>query len=266
MTKHSLPCPSVSCISTSQQCFSRYDDGGGYCHACGYRETRWFEKRDKGLYENTLVRNRAYPLTYDQYIEMTEDYDKVSIENAIWAQQFDAQLKPAIEWASIRSKNGGICIPIFNRPHGYISTGDISALHIRNNGKWSTEYYTKERDLLFHVYQTGKSLIIVEDIISAIVIADKFFNHDIISLLGVNYEKKLSKLWNHFNCLNGHRYETVNIWLDPDKAGRQAAKGLFKKLLLLGYNVKIIESKRDPKYYNENTDELKIYDHVPEGY
>lgn len=44
-------------------------------------------------------------------------------------------------------------------------------------------------------------------------------------------------------------YDRVHVWLDPDSAGRYGTQKLIKELRLLR-DVKIIKSKRDPKFYS----------------
>lgn len=41
----------------------------------------------------------------------------------------------------------------------------------------------------------------------------------------------------------------VYVWLDPDKAGRDASRQLVRALVVMGWKVRQITSERDPKYY-----------------
>lgn len=42
----------------------------------------------------------------------------------------------------------------------------------------------------------------------------------------------------------------VAVWLDPDKAGRVAARKLVRALCLAGWDAHAVRSERDPKYYS----------------
>ena len=44
----------------------------------------------------------------------------------------------------------------------------------------------------------------------------------------------------------------VGLWLDPDKAGRNAVRKLVASLTLQGHECMKIQTERDPKYYSDN--------------
>lgn len=45
------------------------------------------------------------------------------------------------------------------------------------------------------------------------------------------------------------RQAPVAIWLDPDEAGRKAAKRVFSQLKAYGIGARVIQSERDPKLH-----------------
>jgi len=57
------------------------------------------------------------------------------------------------------------------------------------------------------------------------------------------------------------RKVTVNVWLDPDKAGRKAAARYCKQLTAFGLTVNNILSTKDPKLHTLG--EIKDYVYVP---
>jgi hypothetical protein len=53
----------------------------------------------------------------------------------------------------------------------------------------------------------------------------------------------------------------VAVWLDPDKPGRVAARAIHESLRLLGYEVHVVHSPRDPKLHtNREIKEFLSFD------
>lgn len=55
----------------------------------------------------------------------------------------------------------------------------------------------------------------------------------------------------------GVRNAPIALWLDPDKAGQKAVARIRRTLQLLGREVRVIRSDKDPKYYSN--DEIRRY-------
>ncbi len=79
--------------------------------------------------------------------------------------------------------------------------------------------------------------VLVEDILSAFRIGQ--VGHG-VSLMGTSLtDKVLARLI--------EQQRPVTVWLDPDSAGREAARGIVKRLSLVGLNHRQIVTRRDPK-------------------
>jgi len=91
------------------------------------------------------------------------------------------------------------------------------------------------------IFGQGSSIILVEDLLSALKIATAGFRS--LCLMGTNL---LPKIWEHL--IN----ETdIIVWLDPDDAGRNAAADVAGKLQLVGKTCRDVVTARDPKYHSK---------------
>lgn len=107
--------------------------------------------------------------------------------------------------------------------------------------KESVKYLTVGPKTPYFVVKEGsKAVVLVEDIISALKIAQVQPGVDVVSLLGTSMTAE-------FMLTLVKSYHTIGIWLDPDGPGLKAANVIRKKLKLYAQNVLVLESKEDPK-------------------
>ncbi len=66
-----------------------------------------------------------------------------------------------------------------------------------------------------------------------------------------------TRISDHYIAMLMKRGAPVNVWLDPDAAGRRAAAKYVKQLRAYGLTVRDIVSTRDPKLHTR--DEIKEY-------
>lgn len=102
-----------------------------------------------------------------------------------------------------------------------------------------------DRDTVLPRFGSGPRIVLTEDFLSAARVGQVT---EAWSLLGTNLKDPvLSRL-----VRDGR---PVDVWLDPDKAGRKAAASITKALRTLGIEARNIISRRDPKLLS--TEELK---------
>ena len=108
--------------------------------------------------------------------------------------------------------------------------------------KYYTEYNPKlnsNLNLYYNIYNNkNKNIIIVEDIISAIKVYNKY-KFNVTALLNSTLHLKL------INHLNLYNYNNIYIWLDPD-AHTKALQGALK-WIGMGLNVTTVRTDTDPK-------------------
>jgi hypothetical protein len=93
------------------------------------------------------------------------------------------------------------------------------------------------------IEQEPRSVIIVEDILSAFKILEHFPGLRIVCLCGTGFSKIELTGW-----LDSPK---IYIWLDGDRPGQKAAAKLYSFLSQF-YLCRIIKTEKDPKAYNKN--------------
>lgn len=91
------------------------------------------------------------------------------------------------------------------------------------------------------IFGTGSTVILVEDLLSALKIATAGFRS--LCLMGTNL---LPKIWEHLL-----HEEDIVVWLDPDDAGRNAAAKVRDSLALVGKDCRDVCTVKDPKYHSK---------------
>jgi 5S rRNA maturation endonuclease (ribonuclease M5) len=108
--------------------------------------------------------------------------------------------------------------------------------------KYYTEYnkYQNNGKKLYYCINniTSNNIILVEDIVSAIKVNNKF-RYNSVALLNSTLTQ------NTITDLNLYKYNKIYIWLDPDKYSESLRVGY--KWRTLGLNVKVSKSYVDPK-------------------
>jgi hypothetical protein len=107
--------------------------------------------------------------------------------------------------------------------------------------KEGVKYLTVGPKTPFFANKEGhKALVIVEDIVSAMKVAQVQPGIDVVSLLGTSITPE-------FMLTLVKSYPTIGIWLDPDGPGQRAANVIRKKIKLYAQQVVLLKSKEDPK-------------------
>lgn len=133
--------------------------------------------------------------------------------------------------------------------------GALVAYLLRAVGKDSPKYIAKykgDKNVCFHAECTkrGQSydLVVVEDMLSAMRVA---YCNTARSILGT-----ASSIEVVMPLLEGlPKLPKIAVWLDPDNAGKKGRFDLARQLRLLGAEVTVIVTDKDPKYYAN--DEIK---------
>lgn len=113
--------------------------------------------------------------------------------------------------------------------------------------KWVTISSEEDRKFKYpfiaplHFVKPNPTVIIVEDIVSAYVLAH--YGYPVISILGCKANKALI---NFLSLLA----EDFIVWLDGDKAGMKGADILCKQLALITKSVRRVQTELDPKEYS----------------
>ena len=122
----------------------------------------------------------------------------------------------------------------------------------RNNPKYMNVSKQDRKEIYFFVpFQDCKTLVITEDIISAIRVG-KVVNA--LAVLSAHIPDKLI-----FKLALKGKFDTILIWLDPDK--KVKATGWAFKYRSYGINCHRIDSDKDPKWYSQNEIGRKICFH-----
>lgn len=85
-----------------------------------------------------------------------------------------------------------------------------------------------------------ESVVVVEDILSAIRVGE-IKGHAGCSILGTTASASDLSYINSF--------KEIKLWFDPDEAGKKATMQIKRSLSLLGRDVRVITSDKDPKEY-----------------
>lgn len=99
------------------------------------------------------------------------------------------------------------------------------------------------------VYGESGDLVIVEDVLSAIRVADAGYR--CMCILGTQVNDTILMRIKGFDC-------PVHVWLDPDKAGRQGRLNLVRALTLMQIQVHYVQGNKDPKYYSRTEIQRRI--------
>lgn len=109
------------------------------------------------------------------------------------------------------------------------------------------------------------TVVVTEDVLSAIRCGATYRSY---ALLGTSTGS--GSIAGLCNRLDGQQAADIRVavWLDPDKAGRVAARKLVRSLCLAGWDAYAVRSERDPKYYSNA--EIKEFvsgarHHTPSG-
>ena len=244
--------------SRCPQCFLRgrdrtgdnlalYSDGHAYCFACKYFKPS--NKRKQILNElssEIIARKNAELNQIDKLKQVTLPEDckiNLDIRAGRWLSGYDITmdecLKFGICWSPSRE---GLVFPFYEQIHqnGVVLKG----YQLRNFVKGRPKYVTSgpvEQIYYYHGLDKAakRGIIIVEDCISAIKVGRLACT---LPLLGSHLPAHKQR-----NMMN--KSDKLTFWLDYDmaeEAYKQAAT-----CSQLGYETRVIVTKEDPKYYDE---------------
>lgn len=152
--------------------------------------------------------------------------------------------RPNCFWSYLYNR---LCFPYYINQYGTKSKNKMVGCWMRDvygTSRVKTLYAGQDKNTyLWKLETTNKTternIAIVEDVVSAIKVS-KYC--DVVCLGGTHWNKlQMSE------CLKD--YTNVLVFLDGDKAGKDAAKKFRKDFKLIAYNLKILRNKKDPKEY-----------------
>lgn len=210
-------CPSCG----SRDNLAEYSDGF-YCFGCGYTKSK-----------NDLesIRKRLNPLvdkgSNDLELFTVTDIPTKPLQ---WLLQYGITSKDAEEFHITWEPNRELLV-LFNSPQYY---------QARNFSNFGAKYKSMgEKPLIF--YGVSDTLVIVEDVISAIKVFKSDRSLTTVPLLGSTMPLKLTE-----TILE--RFKKVFLWLDRDKAV-EAVK-MARNLKQKGIDSDVVITPKDPKEYN----------------
>lgn len=237
--------------------------GRDFCHAC----KKNFNKKERSIGKEILegieeIKNRTLRMPEEEYYTITEDEEKYllkyNIQQGVNSIVFHSSLYNRLVFPYYDTYNMRGCwmrnISDNFRPKWLFAGEKYFSWHYLTLPKEPVSYIKevykigttdKYNDLLNICARTlnMSKICLVEDVISAIRVS-KFM--DVICLGGTylsKYDKEVIQ-----------QYNQVVIFLDPDSAGREAAKKIRKELKLT-MKCRIIRGTQDPKCYPD--EELK---------
>lgn len=226
------------CATDRSMLVSHGDRGfSAHCFRCG---PVGFEPHGTLSIEAVLERRRAGEALARGEVRYPSDFTPdIPTAARLWLSRAGVTA-PTAEFYGIgySPKTGRVVVPVYE-------DGVLVAVLLRSvngdkpkyiaNMRSNNEYFTSGSA------ETG-TVVVTEDVLSAIRVGDSYTS---IAMLGtavslVGLGPRLEKL--------GAQH--VAVWLDPDKAGRLAARKLARAVSLAGWPVSTVRSDRDPKYYS----------------
>ena len=212
-----------------------YSDGHEYCYSCGYFVAGSIVKRYQAKTSEPVVSTtKQVVLPYDVSTILPH-------EATTWLTKygFDANTitRNLLMWSPSREM---LIFP-------YFIEGDLLGWQGRLFGeekvkrKWFTQGAVD--DILYVVGPPGKTLTLVESIVSAIK----------VGRMGATSPLFGSHVSNNRLLRIAHFYDTINLWLDPDK--RTEAVNIAKRAQLFGLKTRVILSEKKPK--DHTTEEIE---------
>jgi hypothetical protein len=221
------PCPACG----SRNNLARYDDGSAWCFGCHYKERR-----------TQAVFNQKETKSVTSSDDLCNDFPGHVVE---WLARYDVSVAEAL-------KHGWKYSPRFDQLvfNFCDEEGNVLVSQARNfRAGAKTKYFNQgsPADVLpiFFGPTGGRSLVIVEDAVSAAKIARQC---DAMPCLGSYLPaKKLARLRPF--------YEFLVIWLDADKL--REAREMAYMAKWIGFSTKVVHTELDPKEYSN--DEIAGY-------
>lgn len=218
-----------------------------YCHRCG---PRGFVKHGDFSID-TLQRRRAeLALVQDRSVKLPADFTlDIPTSEAVWLYKAGISAELARHYrfgysAFLRR----VILPIYidDKLDGFVARSTINARpkYIEKMARPSEAVFATDVSTAIPYVSTDTDalpgLVLTEDILSAVRV--RRCATDAIALLGTSGNvERLRSMPNN---------RSIAVWLDPDKAGREAGQKVARSLRLRGHEVRIIKTDKDPKYYS----------------
>jgi len=228
---HKSQCPECAKNGrdTSKDNLVTYQDGHQYCYGCGYyRPAIGFEK----------IRKMAQPMSVDKTFDFPTDYTTNICEaGLVWLRKYNLS-DFEIEYNNIgySPSKHMLVFPVFDENRNLLMWQGRN-LDLSKKPKYVTYGSPKNTLHIIGIPTNRKRIILTEDLISAIKIGRMFTTMPLWgSHLSLEQARRLAR-----------RFDTVGLWLDPDKK-----KEAVETALRLSTTVPIfvIFSECDPKEYN----------------
>lgn len=244
----------------------------GWCFRC--KETK-FEAH--GIFSIAELQQRKQELeawAADKDVKLPSDAQELgsNTEAIIWLLKAGIGQSMWTTYAIYYSSRlNRVILPVFRdrqlNASPMIEGTELQAVVLRSLEKSGPKYLIRERnnDTVFYsnldtIYPEdrakdhGYDLVITEDILSAIRVGRIVPSASIVgtSVSSGKITSIMGRVQN-YNKINPR----IGIWLDPDKAGKKGAYRLAQSLTLLGADVKMIVSERDPKRHSNR--EIRKY-------
>ena len=215
----------------SSPCFARYTDGYK-CFTCG----AW-KQADRGFIEVPVIKNTMNMPEYES------NPKRFRVATLQWLYQYYLTNETIKKYCVLEADDGSLMFPaIINGEIDFYVRRWLGTKRIRNVGNKP-----------MHIMGKGRTLVVVEDFISAIRIAE---HTSTLCLFGTKCNKET------INHMLTH-YDRIILWLDGDKAGQDSAYQLQSYLRKAHYwikkrrtfeefnlNMSSIKSELDPKCYS----------------
>lgn len=220
-----------------------YSDGHHYCFSCGYfhpgNQIKNFVQSNRQMDVNAQPSNYNICLPTDSNI-------RIPSKATQWLFQYgldkNALIKYNIMWSESRQF---LLFPYFIEGRLVAWQGRYFGLDPAI-GKWHTKGNVEK--IHYTIGLPSTSIVLVEDIISAIKVSRVCLSSPLFG----------SVISNHKFTLLRKYYDTIYIWLDPDKT-KQAINFGYKGGLF-GLDCRVIVSGKDPKEYSTEEIEKYLYD------
>lgn len=211
-----------------------YSDGHKFCYSCGYREHS--SNRRYGGVKPTITHKAYLP------IDCELQYSHRALE---WIQSFglcrNDLLKHRVLYSydGIRIKKGHcdnlLIFPVFGQGEDLLG---YSARYFGNNPDIPKWIIKGKLSQTFHIIGEGETLVLTEDVVSAIKVVGHAHDTKAMPLYGINAKNRWDKLFKL-------GYRNVILWLDPD----MKSESIRQIRNAHGLNVRIVYSDKDPKYH-----------------
>lgn len=234
----------IECCATDKSLLVSNDPKGyrAYCFRCGPQG--FVAHGDFSI--DVLKRRRAeLAMIHERVVKLPTDFTlDIPTSEAVWLY------KAGISAALARHYRFGysaflrrVILPIYSNDElqGFVARSTINARpkYIEKMVRPSEAVFVSDVQTVLDPI-CGTDICITEDILSAVRVGRHVRS---IALLGTSATS--SQLGRVMASVR-----RVAVWLDPDKAGVKAGQNVSRSLRLRGYEVRVIKTARDPKYYS----------------